>query len=423
MPTLEATQFKCPECGGRLSVAGDATSATCSYCGTVARVQRRTQFLQRPIPLEPAQDHESPHVARQVRSVGPSVAVGVVVSLLIGGSLTAVGIARRSAMQPPVAKPAVATGAKATAAEPPSWSGATPLVADVDNDGVDDFLGIDRTVSVDTMRFAAYSGKDGHVVWKTPSLGTFDDVHQDVFALAGDALIVGDNKAHLAAFEVATGKPRWHVDASEVVDRICTAKPTGTAPKPDSALVVTADHIAWSVALADGVLTRAKATCPEPPTFARATGGSPINDRRLHVAGMRVSYSYARGDGPIVASGRRDPGTSVPMVAAFDKKGNAIWHVEVPSQDPLTASMSDEHLAIGDDAIAAVYKHDTHQTHEVAVFDRATGARRFDTALQPSQMDVVTSVVLTRDAVAVVSWGNLQVIDLATGKPRFMIGK
>ena len=35
MPTVEATQVKCPECGARLHVAKIASVAKCEYCGNV----------------------------------------------------------------------------------------------------------------------------------------------------------------------------------------------------------------------------------------------------------------------------------------------------------------------------------------------------------------------------------------------------
>lgn len=57
------------------------------------------------------------------------------------------------------------------------------------------------------------------------------------------------------------------------------------------------------------------------------------------------------------------------------------------------------------------------------MLDRATGARRFEVVGKKSRMDVISSVAISRTAIAVSTWGMLDVFDLATGKRLFTIGE
>jgi outer membrane protein assembly factor BamB len=405
MPTVVATTVKCPECGARLEVAGDAASATCAYCGTVSRVQRRTQVLQLPVRLPPAAAHEPRHVAKQVRNGTGKLVLAIIVLAGVGVPLAVIG-----------ALVARSLGAFDSI----YWDGSHLAIADVDHDGVDDFIGLDRNLRKDRMSLAAFSGKTGDAIWHTPALGTYDDVYQDRMAVAGDVVVLADKVAHVDGFDLATGARRWHVTAPEV------ATPC-RSPAGGPAIVETSDGAVWTVRLSDGKLERASSACDELDFGLHpVVGATEVRDSRRGTAvdGMDISALYVRGDGPRIAVGVKQPGTRIPMVAAIDGSGAMLWRAEVPGHDPLTAKTGrPEYLAVSDREVAVVYERENKAPWELVVLDRATGARRFEVVGKKSRMDVVSSVAMSRTAVAVSTWGMLVVFDLATGKLRFTIGE
>ncbi len=395
---------KCPECGARLEVAGDAPSATCAYCGTVARVQRRTQVLQLPIRLPPPAEHEPRHVAKEVRTGTGKLALAVTLIAGVGAPLAVIG-----------AMIARSLGAFDTT----YWDGGHLAIADVDHDGVDDFIGLDRNVRKDRMQLAAFSGKDGHTIWRTPSLGTYNAIYEDEMVVAGDVIVLADKLAHVDGYDLKTGAHRWRATASEV------ATPC-RSPAGAPAIVKTKDGAVWTVGLADGKLERTNAACDEidfglhPVSGASEVRGHSFETK---VAGMYVDAVYARGDGPRIVVGNKDPGTSIPMVAAIDGSAATLWRAEVPGHDPLTVKTGrPEYLAISDREVAVVYEREDKAPWELVVLDRATGARRFEVIGKKSQMDVVASVAISRTAVAVSTWGMLEVFDHASGKLLFTRG-
>ncbi len=147
-------------------------------------MQRRTQVLQRPIPLPP-HSHLVP-VATQVRTRRLWLVVGIitVLPIVVGGSMCLVG---RSLGMVPASSP--------EAAPPPpppqgrNWESAHPLIVDVDGDGIEDVIGVQRQVTPDAMRLAALSGADGHVLWNTRRLGTYLDLYRHVAVLAGGTVL------------------------------------------------------------------------------------------------------------------------------------------------------------------------------------------------------------------------------------------
>lgn len=403
MPSYQATAVTCPECGARLEVPGDAPSATCQYCGTVSRVQRRTQFFQIPVRLPPAATHEPQRVARQVRSSGGKWVLAITLFCGLGIPVLVIG--------------GLIAG-KLGAFDSTYWDGSHLAIADVNGDGVDDFIGLDRNIRKDQMSLAAFSGKDGKQIWKTPALGTYNDIYQDKMVVAGELVVLTDQTAHIDGFDVKTGAKRWRATASEVA----------TPCKAASPMVKTKDGNVFAVGAADGKLTAASTPCEEVDAgFHPAGGATEIREHRhdIKIDGMSVDSTYARGDGPQIAIGNKSPGTSIPMVAALDASGKMLWKAEVPGHDPLTASTGrPKAIAIGDKDVAVVYERSKNKSGwELTVFDRATGARKFEVPGKKTTMKVVSFAQMSRTAVAVSTWGSLQVFDLASGKLMYTIGE
>jgi len=400
MPTVTATQVKCPECNARLDVSGDAATATCSYCGTVARIQRRTQVLQMRVPMPPPQRHEPARIARQVRSPGNKLALALTLVLGIG---------------PGLAIAVFFIGRSFGVFHSTHWN-SHMLVTDIDGDGVDDFVGFDRDLARDRMQLMAVSGKDGHVLWRSSPLGNYTNVYQDWITRVGDAVLVVDKLAHIAGYDAKTGAKRWQVEAAEVIDTTC-AGDTGHA------LLHAKNGAIYAVSLADGRLAPASGECrPKGGAGSKMRGAQVAGGPALVIDGMAADEAYSRGTGPRIALGHRAAGTTVPMIAAVDDSGNVLWKSDIPGHAPLGTSSLELKGALGDDDVAVTYERDHLQTIELAVFDRATGARRFEIVVPQHRGNVLDAIAITNAGVAVSMWGRLQVFEVATGKRSWEIG-
>ena len=418
LPEITATQVKCPECGAHLDVEASAAVAICSYCGTTSRVQRRTQIFQLPVRLPPPAHHEPQRVAQQVRTTGGKL---VLASILFAG----LGV--------PVLVVAALVAAKAGAFDRTSWEGDGMAIADVDHDGVDDFIAFDRNVRKDQMKLFAVSGRDGKTIWETASLGTYNDVYRDKIVAVGDAVLAADKLAHITGYDLKTGTQRWTAQTSEVAESYCANPPAGHG------LLLTKDKAVWAVDLTAGKLERSTTTCDPIDAGLRNIRGCRRADRmndkivRAKIDGMYADTIYTCGAGAMIATGWKQPGSSVPMIAALapaDLSGSsswvevpAVWAVEIPGHDALKAKTGTvDHVAVSEHDVAVAYERENNAASEVTVFERATGKRRFEVALGKAQMNVLDDIAITGDALAVSRWGTLDVFDLKTGAKRFTLG-
>ena len=391
---LQATVVKCPECGASLKVAEGAANATCSYCNTESRVQRRTQFLGMKMRLPPAAADQPVRIAHAQRTIGAAIVLGII--LLCG-----IGI--------PVAVVGALIAAKMGTFDGVSWASAgAPVVVDCDGDGTDDFVGWDHNTRTNTAKLAAFSGVDGKLLWETDALGKYDDVSHGVIATGGGVVVVADKNLGLTGYDGKTGAKKWSATTTDAVDAAC------------GLVLHTADNKVVAVT-ADGKLAPSTQTCER--GWRDVPGATELASRdRKAVDGMATDKIYARGDGPRIAVGGKHPGTPIAMVAALDAGGATLWSAVVPGHDPRDAKHGVDHLAISDDAVAIAYERSGKTLPEVTVFDRATGKRRFETALTKTFFNVLSGVAITRTAVAVSSWGSLQVFDLKTGALKFTVG-
>ena len=407
MATLEATRVKCPECGATVHASEGATVLKCEYCGVESRVQRRTQYFQIPVRMEAPTAEHPQRVAVAVRTrVWPLVLILV----------TSIGI--------PITIPILIAVSKAKHwGDGITWDGNTALVADVDGDGIEDAIGLARYIQQDKLTIVALSGKDGHTLWETPSLGNYTNNYRQRISLANGTLLRHDTDqhAHVEAYDLKTGKKKWEATTSEVVQDICP----GTSQA--DALLLTKDKKAWKLGIADGSLAPttgpAKNECAPFPNDDHST----INrhwDRRATIEGMSIDRIV--GDTtPLVAIGTKSPGTSVPMIAALDGADTVIWKSEIPGHDALQSNhRAPEYSSVSETDIALVYERESHKAPELTVFDRATGRRRFEVQLAKSgrSSNWVHSVAVGKSAAFVGIDGNLQAFELATGKRLFLVG-
>lgn len=415
MPDVVGIRVKCPECGATVRAQGDLVK--CEYCGTDSRVQRRTQVFQRPIPLPPPRAQQPQRVAVETTGGKPLVwmMVAIFTMFTIGGIAFAMMIGGRTSSSRATAK---RVEAKPPPAPPPiyrEWNSELPLLADVDGDGTEDVIGIVRYLSNrDEMHVAAQSGRDGHVIWETPSLGTYSDTYRAKQTIVDGVVLWGSTSGQrLEAFDLKTGAARWHVAPSEALEKFCRAN--------DRTIVELADRKQFTLATATGAL----AALAKPIKCSGLDSRQPDRSTELwnlHLEGMSIDESFQSPTGWVLSTSK-SPGTSIAMLAALDRKKKELWRVTVPARDPMTAKRTPFHtLGFDDDIIADTILYGNDSPY-LEVFDRATGARKLDVpiVIPKDNHGMVTSIAVTvaKSTIFVMIEGDLQAYDRTTGQRRW----
>lgn len=421
MPTIQATRVRCPECGATTAASGDLV--TCTYCGTQSRVQRRTQVLQRPIPLPPIQYFVP--VATQVRrSSRLWLVVGIitVLPMMVGGSMCLLG---RSLGMMPTGSPVDGTSPPRPRAPERDWESAHPLIVDVDGDGIEDVIGVQRQLTPDGMRLAALSGADGHVLWNTPELGTYIDLYRYVATLAGGTVLFFDatNAPHLDAYDARTGAKKWSAVPPEIVTAICGADGKVT--------VVTKDEVRFALDLVTGRLTHQagkKTTCPVLPStdYRRSMDFMREGPHRNYRPPGMTNDDVVGGKGSWIIIGHKSPGTEIPMLAVIDDQEKLVWAAQVPGLEPMKAKRyAPEHVAYDARTIAVGYERpDRDAPPWLTAFDRATGRRLFELELAKGKSPFwrIAEVRIGTKMIYVTVNGSVRAFDRETGAPRWVLG-
>jgi len=417
-------QVKCSHCAAVLKVEPDKDFIDCEYCGTRSTVQRRTRVFQLPRPVvAPVQvASQTPRVALQVVN-----RARIVVSLLstlitfafIGGIFWFVNRQVEKATGKSVislAKGAVGGGSRMT------WLGHGPaLLASIDRDRIADPVGRVRYVGDgDTCHLAAFSGATGERLWQSEPLGSYSDTYQGRVIQADKLFLFADPRGSLSAYRAADGQKQWTVALSDKVERACKMPPADIA-------IQTADKSWQTVSASNGAARKSSGpvTCIRLPDDGDATGDpgvTVLTPGSLKLPGMQVDRVIRRGSaGPPVAVGSKQPGSSVPMLARLDRT-RAVWKVEVPAKNPLSARASaPEFVTVTDSQACAVYEMQDSSAPRLTCFDLGNGARRFDSEIEKGTTIVMEALVWQGGRFYLSSWGHLQVFD-ATGRRLHLIG-
>ncbi|CAN5290873.1 hypothetical protein BH11MYX1_BH11MYX1_46010 [soil metagenome] len=424
MATQDALRVRCPECGANSDTLGEVLR--CSYCGTTSRVQRRTQFGMK-VPLPPRPPDAPRPVAVQVNR--PVRLVLGVVFVLVAVSVVVPVVVMRAKL-----KRVTPRAATVAASEPPShqrdWATRRPLVADLDDDGVADAIGIQRDVIADQMFLVAVSGATGSVLWRTPSLGTFDAVYRRELTLAKNGVIlVGDRYRDLAlvAFEAANGKPMFTATFGEVVDKICATEAANAVN------VITKDKVESRLDLASGQVSPVKRQprdhggCAElSSTEARRTARLDFTMKHSReIPGMSSDTLVGR-EAPWIVTGVKQPGSRLPMIAALDDKDHVLWTAVVPQRDPMSVKFEEPAATdVEGDTVATVYIRNEHEAPVLAVFDRKTGARRYETlvAYRGTLFVTMNEVVIGKKMIFITMNEAIQAFDRETGARKWVLGE
>lgn len=415
MADLIGVRVKCPECGATMRANGEVVS--CTYCGTESRVQRRTQFLQRPVQLPPVGPSQPKLIAVQRRS---NTGLRIAIALGVAGATAAPMI--WSATR---ALPAGASLGGIPVTE--TWETGHPLLVDLDGDGIEDAIGVVwLSGGRDEMHLRAVSGATGKTLWESVSLGAYQQVYQSRLVLADGVVLFAetDRRPHLGAYDAKTGASKWSIAPPEVVQDVC-------GDRDGQVRIVTKDEVEASIELATGKSTPVtkKAPCAPLPSTEHNTdplfdtnnrhwGFAPPGMRSDQIVGDRSSW---------ILSGDKSPGSPVPMVAVIDDHEHVIWKAQLASTEPMSSRrLVKQIVAFDAKLVATVYGRTIDKQPSVLVgFDRATGARVFETAFPVGVSESIMGVELELGPTTV--WSHLgdglQAYDRKTGVLRWRVGR
>ena len=405
------TRVKCPECGA--TTAATSGVLRCPYCGAESTTVPKLQS-----PLPPA----APGFAAQVeaqRKNAKFVYIGVFGVILASMIIPAViGGSHATPVVAPAIPAAPQTVAAATPIEPPKkpttaeeiedWITARPMFADVDGDSLVDAIGLVRHKGDhDETRLAAHSGKDGHLLWESESLG--DDVTSSEAARVNGVIVWANTDAPmLAGFDLETGKQRWKVTSEESVESYCRAN--------GHLLVALKDKSQFTLDPATGALTK----LPKPVAcHETARQGDISNNHLFEIKGFNVNQFYKDADGTVFA-GVKWSGVSAEMVAASNKRGTVLWKANLASHAEVRATRPARPTLDFDSEIVAEPVLYNGRTPYLEVFDRKTGERKLDVPImvvdrphEPPLSKIATAI--SKDAIYVVVRDDLQAYARTTG--------
>jgi hypothetical protein len=419
-----AAHVRCPNCKAGLKIPRDQPIATCEYCGAQSRVAS-TMFFQKPAaPPSPVAQVGRPDLPIARRR--PGAIARLVPLLVVGGIGTAVyqqrGVVDRVVGQVSHAVSRVSQTVNQVVV-PTRWVGlGPPLVADVDADGTADLIG--RVTTAGALALAAYSGVDGHELWRTP-LGTAE-AHTGGLFLAADRVLYASPAGDLASFALGGGAPGWRVAAPERVASMCLREDgvivVELADKREMALEPRSGTLEPMAARPSrGRRDRAAEVACTALASDRKDAFDPFRARRVRVAGMSPSSVADRAGVGRAVGGTRSRGTRVPMLAYLGADGETRWKVDVPAAAPLVARAT-ELVALTDDRACAIYEPGDGPPR-LTCFALASGTRQWDVAIEKGTTIVLSAIAATDRHILVSSWGHLQAFDRETGKSAFRLGQ
>ncbi len=462
---VRAVIVRCPNCNANLQVESTVYSTTCQYCGTVARIQARTAMFQIPkapaMPKQAATMTNAERIAQLHQLAKMPVAVqraSIVLVLLPFVVMAAIGAGVFFAIN----KAGGIRGVMGT--NKMMWAGHPPALSDVDGDGTLDVIGVARYVQDnDRAHFAAFSGKTGEKLWETETLGKYSDLTQDQYGAVGDTLYITTKDGKLIARNAKSkGVVKWEISLGEKIDAMCAFG--------KELAITTADSKWWIIDAAgkkrEGQklvrLTREYTTEGIRDAFDRAGSEAgdvcitlgwdhqtppgvialPGHSEMANIDGMRIEVLIKRPGGPSIAVGKKQPGTSVPLLARLGpvpaqtpmpKKGwrtepekkallpSAAWRVEIPASDPLNARLDEEHVTVSDKAVFALYEI-SNSKHHLAAFSVADGKRLWDREITHGSGYNPVALTIVGDTVGVTTWQNFTTYSAADGTERYRVG-
>ncbi len=349
-------------------------------------------------------------------------------------------------------------GARSLVAEPNesvSWGLSAPAVLDVDGDGTDDIVGLVKDDGSDQPTFVmAFDGATFDKLWEQGPYGKWSGAGLEIVA-SGTRVVLTAPDGSARILEAKSGKEVASQKLSDAARGLCVDPATSLVH------VALADEKHLVVDAAKGSFGAAPLSphCTErlrPQTYQCASARGPqsmcLDGSRVKASGFRGDYVLREGSTHVVL-GRREPGTPLPMIAGgtmspgtpptvdplrkrplndFDrerwlqddlgKRLTLSWQKSLGTGDASQGSRSiSKWVAQLEGGVLTVAYPSSNKNWNIARFDAATGAGRWDVALPQIPSDP-NGMLLRGDRIYVWKWTHLFVLDAKTGKLVDMIG-
>ncbi len=399
---------KCPQCGAPLPRVGGGWATRCGFCNVDVTLGMPAARQPRAF-AEPPAPKSTRYLVLGV--VGGTLLLAVVIGL--------VGTRSR--------RPTVDPNSAFAGTDPFQWNPhSRVVVVSLPGQRREAFLGsVHPIVESDRSRpmvvhVALFSGDSFAEVWRSPSLGRFneDNASEAVhFAAAGARVVYTDVRNVAQVVELTTGRATASVQLTDRALSVC-ASATGAvwvevADQQHVLIDPTTGRGAPGARPADCVPTRGSgaASCGN----GRARSSAPCVDVSSDtVPGMSTRTMLTGPNGTSVAFGVRSPGTQVPMVAAKNA-GGVLWQRPLPGDSVgLAAETGADAFDVVGDSVFAVFHQRDYRIRVIGI-DVATGQTLWESSTPRSQSIFPSVITVGRDRVYVPHFTWLDVFDRATG--------
>jgi hypothetical protein len=315
-----------------------------------------------------------------------------------------------------------------------------PLLADLNGDGVSDWIAAGTYGVASAPQFFAFDGRSGRALWETPELGS-SPIKADV--LSGDYFLLVQAR-ELRAFDAGGGASAWRTALKEDVQDYCLTE------RPNSLRVLTQRGAMLELDLASGSLTATNdlSPCrhananvlPPPLPLASADPDAPRDVRSIacgkpdgggpdpcqakygfgqdHFGAIRLAFLWELREGLLGIGFAKDH--DIPAVALMDAH-SLRWMAEVPTRDHDEARAL--HVAIADSVLIAGCDFHFHRPVAITAFDLKSGRRLFDTALPPEFKGLRGLSVGQGLVLALGESAGVAGIALPSGQTLFVVGQ
>lgn len=396
----------CPKCGGPLDPPAEGERfVRCKFCGTSTE---ETVTAPSPPPAPPPRlVAPNPEIiARQVRKSVTGCAIGVAVIIVL--LVVAFGIvALRGSSKPSAASASART-------ETVLWNprGESVITIDLDGDGVEDFIGLERPQTADSKLFVvAYEGRAAKRLWKIGPIA-WGQCNTPAVLAGRNTLAFADCAERVHVHAISDQHELFSVPTSDQVRRLCSS------PDGNALYVETIDDRGYTLDLA----THALMLAPSPPWCGPLRYKQPatrVPDAKApEIDGFEVETVMVQ-DGQYVAIERKKQGTNRTMAVGFDNASKGIrW-----TQSVFDGSSSDLLTDIASGKLFLVYPIDAQEHYTVLALDVRTGARVWEWKLPEDHSNTEPTLLTLTPGRAYVEGNNwIHVLDLPTGKPLLRLG-
>lgn len=397
--------MQCPRCGADVPVPPlGARSVRCEYCGNESRIvepegkKKLTPEEVAKIDIRVVPPTAPAPVPTRPPPKGSPVLVVLVLVVLVGAVAGAAVLLKSTV-------PGLPGG------DDFQWR-ETPVVANVDGDGVEDFVGTYATRGDDyPIYLAAFSGATQKQLWRYGPLGKNSSELR--YAAAGSTIVLTDITPKLHLLDATTGKEKSSLLLSDRTDEICTTVGANTI------WIRTVDDKQTSIDLTTGAASPAPRpeTCPKPAFDCDFHGIARCTEDSVAPAVEGFDPDYVLFEGTdAVALGSKSPGTAIPMAVGFDLKTKTVrWKKNLVPNPPSQWDSRLHAAGLEQGRLVASYQQADGKAEHLTALDAKTGAPQWDVEVPHSDVSSGDAMTVSPNRVYFPHWTYLDVFDAKTG--------